>query len=487
MKSKEKLINIAIIGTGVSGLKCAYLIAKNTSHKINRIVLFDKNNRMGGVLQQTYEKGYLLEHGAQGVLLSRTPFYNCLNELNIQDSVIIPNQKEQTRYLLTEKACVPLKPKFIFKKGNGLLCIKDIFRILSEFFIKKPKNNHINETMYSFFERHFGKKFADIFLVSLSFGIWGGGSKKLLIRYTFPQLLKIEYGYGSLMKYVLFTAIRKIFNKKANFKTPKGLASFEKGMSYLTESLFNKLQAECKKNNIELIIKMKTQICNLGKGNGSLYLEYETFSDQEKIKENYDSIIYSGQLWRDDKLKIEINSEEGQKSLENLRNMESHSIAVIGLGGKYLNSQNNSFKGFGALAGSWSKDILGVIFIHSTYPSHVPKDSFLFRVMLGGDRDPGINNKRNDELIDLAKKRLFEKGIITDNMLFEFEHVVKWNNYIPLATENQDIIIESIWRIEALLPGLFFAGNYLKGVSISDCLEQAELTSKKLLNYFKNI
>ena len=80
-----------------------------------------------------------------------------------------------------------------------------------------------------------------------------------------------------------------------------------------------------------------------------------------------------------------------------------------------------------------------------------------------------------------------ETKIIDKNIYFDFTHVIKWDNYIPLATLEQDKVLEAIWKIEALVPGLFFTGNYIKGPSISDCLEQAEIVSKNMLVYMDNL
>lgn len=484
----EKLVSIAIVGAGISGLRAALFIAKNSNQRINKITIFDKQEKIGGVLQHTKSSGYLLEHASQGVLLSREAFQNCLNEVGIQKNVLLPNKKEQTRYLLTTNSCVPLNLNLMKLKKSGILKTIDFIRIFLEVFFRKPIKQNMNETIYAFFHRHFGKKFVDTFLVSLSFGIWGGGSRKLLLRHTFPNLIKLEYGYGSLIRALFFSIIKKLFHKNDSFKKQKGLASFQDGMKFLTMSLYQKLEEECQKNNIQFILKIQTSVRQIEKKNHTLILEYNEISKQNSnIKEEFHSVLYTGQPWRDPNLTIHTQNKEGDEALKQLQKIESHSIAVVGLGGKNPNNYKTSLKGFGALAGEWSKDILGVIFIHSTYPSHVPKESYLYRVMLGGDRDPSINQKSNEALIAIAKKRLLESKVIQEKTDFEFEHVIKWENYIPLPTIHQDKVIEAIWKIEAFMPGLFFTGNYIKGASISDCLDVAESTAKKILDFFGSV
>jgi oxygen-dependent protoporphyrinogen oxidase len=129
-----------------------------------------------------------------------------------------------------------------------------------------------------------------------------------------------------------------------------------------------------------------------------------------------------------------------------------------------------------------------VLSIHSLYPQHVPKDAnaFLYRVMLGGEADSAneIIKKSDAELVSLAKQRLFQTNVLQENQTqFDFEHVVVWKNYIPLPTKYQDHVFEAIWKLEALNPGLFFSGNYIQGVSVADCLKQAEMTVEKILKF----
>ena len=90
------------------------------------------------------------------------------------------------------------------------------------------------------------------------------------------------------------------------------------------------------------------------------------------------------------------------------------------------------------------------------------------------------------------KKILKKATTLTYPMLFLVSlflpiHYIFADNYIPLATLEQDKVLEAIWKIEALVPGLFLTGNYMKGPSISDCLEQAEKVSKNILFYMDNL
>ena len=479
---------VVIIGGGVSGLRVAHLLAKNSEVLFSKIIIIDKNNFIGGVLQHTQFHDFLLEHGAQGVLLTRQPFSDCIRELGIQDNLIIPNPKNQRRFIMTPNACVPLTLNFFKLFKHKLLSFIDLYKIFLEFFIKKPNNLEVffNETLFAFFERHFGKKFAQTFLVSVTFGIWGGGSRKLVVRHVLPKLKQIEIGYGSLLKGFIFSKINNLFQKNSK-KSAGGLASFHSGMSFFTNTLLQQCIKLCKKNNIDFVLNLSCNVISIEKNNSQINIQYQSNSSLENNKLIQtlacDIVVYTGQPWRDYNFKILAPSDEINYALNILRKIDSHSIAVVGLGGKISPLHNLYPKGFGALAGEWSKDILGVIFIHSTYSSHVPKDSFLYRVLLGGECNSNINNISNEEIINIAKQRLYQSKILPENTNFEFETVQHWENYIPLQTEYQDSVHEAVWKLEALVPGLFFTGNYLKTAAGADCLEQAQIVAKKIIDY----
>ncbi|KAB8033526.1 protoporphyrinogen oxidase [Fluviispira multicolorata] len=476
-------VNVAIIGTGISGLRTAYLLSKRTDQKLKNITLFERNDYLGGVIRNTKKNGYLLEHGAQGVLLSRETFKTCIDDLKLNHKLLFPPTKKLKRFLLTPSEIIALSPNLFKFKRKGLIRIRDILRIIFEIFIRKPVIQNPNESLYSFFSRRFGKAFASTFLVPLSFGIWGGSSRKLLIRYTFPQLLKLENGYGSLFRAAFYTFFKKLFYKKE--KIVLGLASFPEGMHCLIDNLHKELKENCSRNNIQLNLKLTASVREINKDKNKLELKYQILNEDNVIREDYDCVIYTGQPWRDSHISIASTFPEINNPFQTLRNIESHSIAVIGLGGK--DTEKRAPQGFGALAGEWSNDILGIIFIHSTYPSHTPENSFLYRVMLGGDRDLDINLLSDEELLELSKKRLREAKIISDKTKFEFTEVVKWEKYLPLSTELQDKVIQSVWQLEALMPGLFFAGNYIKGPAVPDCLAQANETAEKVIKYINEL
>lgn len=472
MRASQK--HIAVIGTGVSGLRVAQLLVKNQSHVISKITLIEKETQIGGVLKHSQQGEFLFEHGAQGVLSSQESFSQCVSDLNLKPQMIVPKSKKLRRYLLTPTGYFGLFPGFFI-----------FLRVICELFIKKSEKPIPNETIYDFFARRFGKKFTDKLVVPLTFGIWAGGAKKILMRYAFPKLQKIECASGSLIKYFLFHLFSK--RKRAH------LCSFSQGMHALPQALYDDLKKQCLENGVELVTLMNTSVVSLyGDSNTGVICSLHTTTQNElnpskgknQTKECvFDLVVYSGQPWRDPDLVVG-QDKKSQEAWANLKNIPSYSIAVVGLGGQ---TSSDHMQGFGALANLWSQDILGVLSVHSIYPQHVPCEKFLYRVMLGGEMDPQIWEKSKPELVSLSKQRLFEMKILdASHTTFEFEDVVVWKDYIPISTEDQDQVLASLWRLEACNPGLFFTGNYTHGVGVADCLRSAGAVVEKIKSTYLN-
>ena len=442
---------IAVIGMGISGLKTACDLLEICPEEIESLTFFEKTAELGGVLKHTQENHFLLEHGAQGVLLSKTAFIECTKKIGLENKILIPPQKLGARYLIVGNHCVKLSSNLFLLFKKKLLNFKSLWKIFKVFILKKKKPYAPNETLYQYIERLLGKKIADHFFIPFCFGIWGGGAKRLLCRFCFPKFPDMK-------------------------KTSPGLGSFQQGMNVFPKTLFAYLQSLSQKNNIPINVFYNTQINQIHVFENGLTVE-----DTQKNKSFFQSVVYGAQPWLNENLSFG-TSPQHINAMNVIAKIPTHSIVVVGVGGE----KNGTFPypcGFGALANQSSPDLLGILYIHSTYPDHVPQNHFLYRVLLGGELFPNISELSDEEFLERTKTHLLHLKLLAGSEKISFTKVVRYNNYIPLATVYQDNVLEALWKLEALNPGLFFAGNYIQGVAVSDCLEQASQTALNIKNY----
>ena len=94
--------------------------------------------------------------------------------------------------------------------------------------------------------------------------------------------------------------------------------------------------------------------------------------------------------------------------------------------------------------------------------------------MIGGARNPGVLNKTQEELIDLALEEI--KPLIGEKSGkdgLEELFFTRWEKAIP---QYDNIYCDTLKEIKSHLAqrsNLHLVANYLNGVSINDCIESA--------------
>lgn len=467
-------IRVAVVGAGCTGLRIALLFKKINENGILQrpveVVIFEKKSEVGGFLQtRKSSSGLLVESGAQGVLSSRTIFLTALEDIGLQPKDVITPcaQKEHaTRYVIAPSGRIaPLSANPFSLWKNGLLSPRQVLRIVAEFFrLRKNTPPNPNENLYDFFKRHFGHACAENFLLPFATGIWGGGAQKLLARHAFPRLSEIDLAYGSLLRFALSSLIAKLFKKKTvetslRYSWPRGLLSFPNGMRTLIEKMSDNLRESGSLINIRVnspVQKIELDIA------GKL-----TINDNED--DIFDSIFWTTSPWSTPHLVFA--NKDAELEWKNLQNTPTHHLIVVNVSGRRESATRD---GFGVLARRESSGLLGVLFVHSIYPQHVPTSSFSYRILLAGDRNPQMISWSDEDLKTYCLQQLTALDLLTNTGSVGEIEIVRWPRAIGIADDEHDARMNALWRLEAHFPGLRFAGNYKKGVGVADALLSAK-------------
>lgn len=463
---------IAIVGAGCCGLRIATLLKKHTvQNSVNlqlEVVLLERQPHAGGFLRSgRHSDGLIVESGAQGVLSSRQIFLETLEDLGMTpDDVIVPDPRGggQSRYILTNAGVLAkLSPNLFSLWRSGLITLGMIFRVLFEFFLFLGPGRPTpipGETLYQFFQRHFGRRCAENFIVPIATGIWGGASERLLLKYSFPALINIERRSGSLLRHALINAVGAFFKAKpsSNLKNewPRGLLSFPGGMQTLIERM-QKFVLES--NNISFKTNYTVESVKRLPDNRLLINDTEEF----------DTVFWTSSPWQT--VGLSFDEIAAQKQWTHLHQTPTHNLIVVHVSG---HASAATRKGFGLLASRHSDGLLGVLFVHTIYKAHTPKESYSYRVLLGGDRNPEMIDWSDAQLQSYAISKLSELGLILNKDDFETVYVIKWRDAIGIADEAHEDRLSALWRIEAIYPQLRFAGIYKKGVGVADALSSAQ-------------
>lgn len=465
---------IAIVGTGCTGLRIAHQLClwqkQNPADRHIDLTLFEDNLQIGGLLQTTrHPSGLKVESAAQGVLSSRKSFVDTLVELDLKPSDLIapsPDRKHQTRYVIAPSGHpAPLTGPFSVLR-SGVLSLGQLLRALFEVFVKTQLPPDNNETLYDFARRRFGIAVAENLMLPMATGIWGGGAEKLLARHAFPLLPEMEVQHGSVIRGLLARvfARRKLPGSQAARQStphwPKGLLSFPNGMRSFIEAFEVSLNKWKNDNPGMLKIRLGEAVHSIESlGNNRIRLNGA---------HDFDAVFWTAAPWKAQNLQWDIPEAAGD--WKRWAEAPSHSLVVVNVSGRKSNITKN---GFGVLARRESKALLGVLFVHSIYPQHVPEGFYSYRVLIGGDRCPEAIGWSDEELRKYTLSQLDSLGLIDAQPEPEHIQIVRWQNVVGIADKQHDERLKALWRLEARYPGLLFAGIYKKGVGVADALQSA--------------
>jgi oxygen-dependent protoporphyrinogen oxidase len=155
------------------------------------------------------------------------------------------------------------------------------------------------------------------------------------------------------------------------------------------------------------------------------------------------------------------------------------SVAVVALGFR-RDRVRHPLDGFGCLVPSAEgREILGCLFPSSLFPGRAPDAGHVaLSAFAGGAMRP--------DLAALPDQAIRERVMADVESLLgtrgepAFCHVERWPRAIPQFERGHGAFLERVARIEAAMPGLRFAGNWLRGVSVGDCVRTGFAVAREL-------
>jgi oxygen-dependent protoporphyrinogen oxidase len=140
----------------------------------------------------------------------------------------------------------------------------------------------------------------------------------------------------------------------------------------------------------------------------------------------------------------------------------------------------HDLNGFGFLAPRVEKlRALGCIWTSTIFPGRAPADWVMLRVMCGGSTDPDAVKLTDGELVALLEKDIHP--LLEVRKRPEFLRVYRHERGIPQYHMGHGLRLKSIEAAEEHNPGLVFAGNAYRGVSLNDCVVSAHDAVAKVM------
>ncbi len=454
----KKRGSVLVIGAGISGLTIAYRLKKSGF----TVTVLERTGRTGGSIQTEKTNGFLIDLGPNSTLETSTILTELINDLGLENEKIYASETSSNRYIVKNGRLikVPATPWEFLK--TALFSPQAKIRLLKEPFIRPAED--VDISLASFVRRRLGPEFLDYAINPFVAGVYAGDPEKLSTPAAFPKLFALEQKYGSLIKGAVLGA-RERKKRGEVAKDRARLFSFRQGMQTLTDRMARELKEE-----IHLGITIK-QITRTKKG-----FELHTLSEGNPITFTSEKLVLSvpakpmAQLLREISLPA-----------SNLLDQIIYPPVAVVFTGFRSGDVSREPDGFGFLVPEVEKmNILGSIWSSTIFPGRAPGEHVAFTTFIGGTRQPGLVNSEEKTLAKLVVQEL--KPLLGLKGEPVFIRVKQWDRAIPQYNMGYSKIQGLFESLQSEIPGLYFAGNLQRGISVGDSVLSAEQTLQRILH-----
>jgi len=449
---------VIVLGAGISGLTTAYLLHKDDYD----VTILEKNDNVGGSIETVVENGLLFDRGPNSALETTPLIAQLVEELNLTEQFVYANKKGDKRYILRNNKLHELAispPAFIKSK---LFSGKAKLRLMKEPFVGKSRDGYY-QSIAEFVTRRLGQEFLDYAINPFVAGVYAGNPEDLSVKSAFPKLYALEEEYGGLIVGSI-RSIRKRKKRKEQSKQSAKMLSFKDGMKVLPEAIANHLGGRVKLN-AEVVSIKKTADGNYG----------VTYNEGEQTLTLLTDIILST-IPAYTAAELFGHFEDGIK--KHLSAVYYPPVLVLYLA--YSKDDiGQPLDGFGFLIPTKeAKSFLGAIWSSVIFPNRAEDNKASFTLFIGGSRNPGFIYDDEEELIKTVRREFEELMKIKGEPI----HLAKrfWEKAIPQYTIGYVEHENYFDHFEKDNKGIILSGNYRGGISVGDCIMNAELVANKI-------
>lgn len=452
-----------IIGAGISGLACAFLLQKRG----RRVLLLEKAPRYGGAIRSAREGEWLIEAGPNSTLETNPMLTALIRDAGVEDRKLYASDASKNRYILRDGALTPLPmspPAFFATKLFSWSAKLGLFR---EPFIAASKPDAL-ESVSDFVRRRLGQEFLDYAINPFVAGVYAGDPDLLSVRAAFPKLFELEQNYGSLIKGQIKGAKER---KKRNEESKQSarMFSFLDGMQTLTDALANALTH--RRHTVDGITVTK-------EGGSDATVAADAAADTTRFTVRYlhdgteheaaaRNVVISTPAEAAAALSKDIAPELGTV----LSEIPYPPVAEV-ITGFTPTEGMHPLDGFGFLIPKVEKRrILGTIFSSTIFTKRAPEGRVHLTTFIGGMRQPDEALRSDDEIAQTALAE--QHALLGTPTTPDFIHVTSWKHAIPQYVHGHLERMAAIDGVEEAFPGLYYCANYRGGISVGDCVKSA--------------
>jgi protoporphyrinogen/coproporphyrinogen III oxidase len=439
---------VAIIGAGITGLTAAFELKRNGIP----VTLYEASDRAGGVIQSLQRDGYLAEFGPNTILETSPKIGQLVRDAGLEGRRLDPAPNAQARYVVRYRRPIEMPGSPLGFFTTPLFTLKAKLAVLREPFVPARRDGK-EESIAEFVTRRLGQEFLDHAIDALVAGVYAGDPYNLSVPQAFPKLAQLEARYGSLIKgQILGARERKKRGEVAKDRAPK--FSFDAGLQVLPDTLRDYLGAA---------VQLRTVVTRLAQTDAGWVLELSARGQTTRAE--HSAVIYAGTAYKLAELQLET---ETPLDLTPFAQIRYQPVASVVLGFR-REDVAHPCEGFGMLIPKIEGfKILGTIFSSSLFPNRAPAGHLTLTSYVGGERYPELASLPPEQLFALTCEDL--RVLLGVRGKPVFQHSIFYPKAIPQYALGYGRFRELMTQIETKAAGLFLAGHYRDGISLSDSI-----------------
>jgi oxygen-dependent protoporphyrinogen oxidase len=457
---------VAIIGGGIAGLSAAWYLEKARQNGAQlEWTLYEKSDRLGGVIRTEQRDGFILEAGPDSFLTMKPDATRLCNELGLGAELISSNDEERKTYILVKGRLVSIPQGLEFMvptrirpmATTPLFSFKTKLRMAAELF-SGPRKVAADESVGDFVRRHFGQEMVDRVAEPLLAGVYGGSAEKLSVQAVLPRFAEMERQSGSLVRATLKAKARARQSNSSPAARPQPLfTSLKNGMQQMVDALVNALP----KSNLRL----QQQGVSVRPANGNWQVE------SNGAKEEFQAVLLAVPA----PTAATMLRQAVPVLIDGLSRIAYTSSAAMALA--YDQAELPAGHGF-LVPRSEERKMMACTFVHKKFPYRAPEGKKLLRCFFSSSRMPGLLGHTDEELQAIARQEL--KDIISLDARPLFARTFRWERAMAQYETGHLERVAEMEKVLAQMPGLEIIGNSFHGIGVPDCIKSARLTVEKI-------
>ncbi len=461
------LLRVAVIGGGITGLAAAHRLVELDASL--EVTLFESSDRLGGVLQTSLRDGFLVEAAADNFITTAPWASDLCRRIGFADELIPTNSGYRHAFVVRRGKLHHLPDGFVVMAPSKLWPILTTpilsplgkLRMACEYLLPRSKQSD-DESLAAFIRRRFGRETYERLVQPLVGGIYVGDPDKLSLRSTMPRFAEMEQQHGSLIRAMYKQPKRQENGSGARYSM---FVAPRDGMSSLVAAIAARLPVGS--------IRLGTPITNIERTERGWSLSL--LNSPESTAE-FDAVIVTSPAAATSRLVRKLDDELASE-LDEIHHARC-SIVSLGYARDLI---SHPLDGFGVVVPAIERRrILSASFSSIKYPGRAPEGSVLIRVFIGGDGQPELADRCDEELLRIARDELRELlGVHGEPSLqCVSRRAAKMPQYFVGHSEK----VARIRNLLACHPALELAGNALDGVGVPNCIHSGEQAAERLVS-----